>query len=200
MSDLLRMTGMYSGMDTESIIQQMVKAKAQKVTNLKNDQKKLEWKQTLWQDLNKRIYKLYTGTLSNLRLSGSYANKKTKVSDPTKATIVAGDGAVNGAQSLEVKQLAKSGYLTGAVVSTKSWKVTENTKISELGVTGGVMNVEVGGTSVGQVTVDPNKSIGEFVNDFNNQFAGNDLTMSFKDGKITMEGPAGNVQDRKSVV
>lgn len=39
MSDLLRMTGMYSGMDTESIIQQMLKAKAQKVTNLKNDQK-----------------------------------------------------------------------------------------------------------------------------------------------------------------
>jgi len=48
MSDLLRMTGMYSGMDTESIIQQLVKAKATKVTNLKNDQKKLEWKQTLW--------------------------------------------------------------------------------------------------------------------------------------------------------
>ena len=66
MSDLLRMTGMYSGMDTESIIQQLVSAKATKVTNLKNDQKKLEWKQTLWQDLNKRIYKLYTGTLSNM--------------------------------------------------------------------------------------------------------------------------------------
>ena len=47
MSDLLRMTGMYSGMDTESIIQQLVSAKATKVTNLKNDQKKLEWKQTL---------------------------------------------------------------------------------------------------------------------------------------------------------
>ena len=38
MSDLLRMTGMYSGMDTESIIQQLVSAKATKVTNLKNDQ------------------------------------------------------------------------------------------------------------------------------------------------------------------
>lgn len=76
MSDLLRMTGMYSGMDTESIIQQLVSAKATKVTNLKNDQKKLEWKQTLWQDLNKRIYKLYTGTLSNMRLTGSYSKKK----------------------------------------------------------------------------------------------------------------------------
>ena len=100
MSDLLRMTGMYSGMDTESVIQQLVAAKATKVTNLKNDQKKLEWKTSLWQDLNKRIYKLYTGTLYNMRLAGSYAKKKTTISDPTKATITAGDGAVNGVQSL----------------------------------------------------------------------------------------------------
>ena len=60
MSDLLRMTGMYSGMDTESVIQQLVQAKSQKVTNLKHDQKKLDWKIAKWQDLNKRIYKLYT--------------------------------------------------------------------------------------------------------------------------------------------
>lgn len=119
MSDLLRMTGMYSGMDTEAIIQQMLQAKAQKVTNLKNDQKKLEWKQTLWQDFNKRIYKLYTGTLSNMRLTGSYAKKKTTVSDPTKATITASEGAVNGIQTLKINKLAKAGYLTGATVSMK---------------------------------------------------------------------------------
>ena len=56
MSDLLRMTGMYSGMDTESVIQQLVQAKSQKVTNLKHDQKQLDWKIAKWQDLNKRIY------------------------------------------------------------------------------------------------------------------------------------------------
>lgn len=119
MSDLLRMTGMYSGMDTESIIQQLVQAKAQKVTNLKHDQKKLEWKTAKWQDLNKRIYKLYTGTLSNMRLAGSYAKKKTTVSDPSKATITASEGAVNGTQSLRINKLAKAGYLTGAKVSMK---------------------------------------------------------------------------------
>ena len=97
----------------------MLQAKAQKVTNLKNDQKKLEWKQTLWQDLNKRIYKLYTGTLSNMRLTGSYAKKKTTVSDPTKATITASEGAVNGIQTLKINKLAKAGYLTGATVSMK---------------------------------------------------------------------------------
>ena len=51
MSDLLRMTGMYSGMDTEAIIQSLVSTKRQKVTTLKNDQKKLEWKQNIWQEL-----------------------------------------------------------------------------------------------------------------------------------------------------
>lgn len=119
MSDLLRMTGMYSGMDTESVIQQLVQAKSQKVTNLKHDQKKLEWKTAKWQDLNKRIYKLYTGTLSNMRLVGSYAKKKTTVSDPAKATIAASEGAVNGTQSLRINKLAKAGYLTGAKVSMK---------------------------------------------------------------------------------
>ena len=63
MSDRMRITGMYSGMDTESIVQQLVAAKQIKVDALKNDQKKLEWKQNAWQDLNKKIYNLYSGTL-----------------------------------------------------------------------------------------------------------------------------------------
>lgn len=89
MSDLLRMTGMYSGMDTESIVSQLVKTKSTKVTNLKNEQKKLEWKQTAWQDLNSKIYNMYSKTLSNLRLTSAYSKKSTVSSDSTKATVVA---------------------------------------------------------------------------------------------------------------
>lgn len=193
MSDLLRMTGMYSGMDTESIIQQLVSAKATKVTNLKNDQKKLEWKQTLWQDLNKRIYKLYTGTLSNMRLTGSYSKKKSTISDPTKATIVAGDGAVNGVQSLEVKKIAKSGYLTGAVVSKKSSKVTKDTTLSELGVkAGSTLNLTIDGTKLPNgMTVDANDTIDSFIDKFNNFYGSQGVKMSFASGKVTVEGPAG---------
>ena len=87
MSDLLRMTGMYSGMDTESIVSQLVKTKSTKVTNLKNEQKKLEWKQTAWQDLNSKIYNMYSKTLSNLRLTSAYSKKSTVRSDSNKATV-----------------------------------------------------------------------------------------------------------------
>ena len=124
MSDLLRMTGMYSGMDTESIVSQLVKTKSTKVTNLKNEQKKLEWKQTAWQDLNSKIYNMYSKTLSNLRLTSAYSKKSTVSSDSTKATVVASEGAVNGTQTLKVNKLAKSGYLTGAKLDGKTSTTT----------------------------------------------------------------------------
>lgn len=113
MSDLMRMTGL-SGIDTDSMVQALVQTKREKVTNLKNDQKKLEWKQTAWQDLNSKIYNLYSKTLSNLRLTSAYSKKKTVSSDTTKATVVASGAAIDGTQTLKVNKLAKAGYITGA--------------------------------------------------------------------------------------
>ena len=125
MSDLLRMTGMYSGIDTESIVSQLVQAKSQKVTTLKNEQTKLEWKQEVWQDLNKKIYSLYSSTLSDLRLTGSYQKKSTTSSDTTKATVVASGSAVNGTHTIKVNKLAKAGYLTGAELTGKTTTETK---------------------------------------------------------------------------
>ena len=50
----LRMTGMISGLDTESIIQELVSAKRTKVDKQKKAQTKLNWKQDAWKDLNKK--------------------------------------------------------------------------------------------------------------------------------------------------
>lgn len=119
MSDLLRMTGLYSGMDTESIVSQLVSAKQKRVTTLKAEQTKVEWKQNVWQDMNKKIYSLYSSTLSNLRLSSAYMKKTTTSSDTTKATVVASEAAVNGTQTLKINHLAKAGYLTGAELKPK---------------------------------------------------------------------------------
>lgn len=113
MSDRMRITGMNSGMDTESIVQQLVAAKKVKVDNLKNDQKKLEWKQNAWQDLNSKIYSLYSNTLSKLRFSSAFKKQKTTVSDASKVSVTANGNAVNGIHSLKIDNVAKTGYLTG---------------------------------------------------------------------------------------
>ena len=175
MSDLMRMTGMYSGMDTEAVIQSLVSAKAKKVTDLKNDQKKLEWKQNIWQDLNSKIYNLYSKTLSNLRLAGGYNKKSTTVSDPTKATVVANSNAVDGTQTLEVKQLAKAKYITGGRLKSAygdNLKVKSDNTLGSLdpSLVGSTINVTAGTGDDAKTTaieVTSDMKISDFVSKLN---------------------------------
>ncbi len=132
MSDRLRMSGLVSGMDTEAIVGALVSAASYKTTKLKNTQTKLGWKQETWKSINSEVYSLYSGKLDNLRYSGNYNAKKATV-DSDVATVTADNNAVLGSQTLEVHQMATSGYLTGDKVKTNDNKQPEAaTKFSEL--------------------------------------------------------------------
>lgn len=147
----MRMSGLMSGMDTESIVQQLVEAKSVKVTTAKKAQTKLSWKQDAWKDLNTKLKNLQSKFLSNMRFSTSYTRKVTKVSNPNAVSVITGENAVNGVQELQVNQLAKTAYLTGGEVKAKdSSDVTAMTEICTLdGFSGdGKINITVGGTSV----------------------------------------------------
>ena len=65
-SSTMRLSGLISGMDTESIIQQLVSAKQTKVDDAKKAQTKQEWKQTAWKDLNTKIKNLQSKFVNNM--------------------------------------------------------------------------------------------------------------------------------------
>jgi flagellar hook-associated protein 2 len=165
------MTGMMSGMDTESIIQQLVDARKVKVDNVKKKQKSLDYKQNAWKDLNSKIKGLQTKYLSTMRFSSAYAKKATKVSDSSVASIITGDKASNSVQSLEVKQLAKTAYLTGGEVTDvtgKEGKFTALTKMSDLGITdAGSFKFTVKGEEK-TFNFDENTTISDILNEFKN--------------------------------
>lgn len=106
----IRMSGMVSGMDTESLVSAMVSTYVSKKEKYQKAQTKLSYKQDAWKALNTKVYSLYS-SISSLRFSSAYNMKKTTVSDATKATITAGSNAINGTQSLQIRQLARSGYI-----------------------------------------------------------------------------------------
>lgn len=110
----IRMTGLNSGLDTETLISELVRAKSAKKDKLVKEQKKLEWKQDVWKELNSKVYSFYSKTLGNMRLTSDYAKKVTKVSNETAASVITGGNAVDGVQTLKINSLAKAGYLTGA--------------------------------------------------------------------------------------
>ncbi|MCL2252835.1 MAG: flagellar filament capping protein FliD [Lachnospiraceae bacterium] len=128
----IRMTGMNSGLDTDRIIQELVRGQKTKVDNLKRNQTSLQWKQDAWKDLNSRALKLH-GMLNNMRFSDAYTKKTSKVSNNSKVSVVTGDTAAKGVQNLEISKLATSGILTGAKITKLDGKaVGANTKLSEI--------------------------------------------------------------------
>lgn len=165
----MRVTGMYSGLDTETIIQELVAAKQTKVDNMKKEQTKLGWKQEAWKELNTKIKNFYNGTLENLRFQSSYAKKTTKISDSSIADIITSDSAMNSVQKLRVTKLAQTGYLTGAVISgTDGSKCTSATKLTDLGVEAG-SRIEISANGkTSEITVTASMTLGNFASALNN--------------------------------
>ncbi len=113
-----RLSGLMSGMDTESIIEQLVESRKKKVETTKKAQKTINYKQEAWNTLNTKLKNLQSKYLSNMRFTSAYAKKTTKVSNSSAASVITGEGATNGVQSLEINKLAKTAYLTGGEISS----------------------------------------------------------------------------------
>lgn len=125
----MRVTGLASGLDTESIIAELVSVNSYKVASLQKEQTKLSWKTDAWKSMNSKVYSFYTSTLSDLRFSSSYSTRKTTVSDSSVATVTTSSKAANTVQSMRVDKMAKAGYLTGGELDGS---VTAETKLSDI--------------------------------------------------------------------
>ncbi len=151
----MRLTGMMSGMDTESIIQQLVEAKKTKVDKTKKSQTKLNWKQDAWKELNTKLQNLQKKYLSNMRFATDYAKKTTKVSNSNKVSVITGENAVNGVQSLRIETLAKSGYMTGGKLEgADGGELTALSKISDIKDVGDIDGTIRIATNDGKSSVD----------------------------------------------
>lgn len=160
----IRITGLNSGLDTDSIVKELVSAYSVKKDNYVKAQTKLSWKQSAWKSLNTKIYSFY-GKISNLRFTDAYSLKKTTVSDTSKANVKAANSAINGSYSLKISEMAKTGYLTGGRLAKGT---NEGTTLAKLGYTGGDGSISV--TSAGTTTnisVNGDTTISEFISKLN---------------------------------
>lgn len=172
----IKISGMVSGLDTDAMVQELVSSYSKKTEKYEKEKTKLEWKQEAWKELNTKIYSLYSKTISNLRFSSSFNKKKTSISDESKASVTADAGAVKGTQTLEIKKLATSGYLTGACLREKDEEKLE--EISTLRTaTGGAIS---GSTSITLTVGGEEKTIA-----LNGDMTISDFTKQLKEAGVT---------------
>ena len=179
MSSGIRASGMVSGLDTESLVQAMVSTQVFKKEKLQKAQTKLQWKQDAFKSLNTKVYGLYS-KVGNLRFSSTYNMKKTTVSDTTKAQVTASNTAVNGIQTLQIKQLATSGYLTGGELKKGT---TGKTTLKELGYDGADTSISVTiGSSKKDIDVSGSTTVDDLVSKLKD--AGLNASFDDKNGRI----------------
>ena len=165
----IRMTGLTSGLDTESIVNQLMSAQRTKQTKVENKKQKLEWKQEIWKGLNTKIYGFYKDSLSKMKYSSNYSTKKASVSDSTKLTATASTKAAAGSYKVEIKSIASVQYVTSGKLIYKDSSgntntATTSTKLSDLGMSSGtVLKLEVGDKS-SALEVKDDTTIKDFVN------------------------------------
>lgn len=164
----IRLSGMASGLDTDTIVKELVSAYSTKKDNIVKKQTKLSWTQDAWKSMNTKIYSFYTGKLSGMRLSGSYNKKTSSVSNSSVAKVTASSSAVNGTQELKVKNLATSGYLTGGEISGKDGAgLSGSSKLSEVAgmedFTSGALELKTGDKTT-KIELSADMTVNQFVN------------------------------------
>lgn len=162
----IRMTGMISGLDTDTLIQSMIEAQRIKNRRVEDKSTLLTWKQDKWKELNTKLVKLYKEDLNKMRLQSSYLTKAVTTSNNDYADIKAMTNAPLGTHKLQVESLASSQYVTGGVInlSDGNTKASTNTKLTELGIEAETLfNITVKGEKK-TFEVKANSTLNDFVN------------------------------------
>ena len=73
----MRMTGLISGMDTESMVKELVNASSEKVNKIKQKKQDAEWKKEIWSSLNTKILSFYKTQLSNVKTVGNFNSNQS---------------------------------------------------------------------------------------------------------------------------
>lgn len=200
----VRMTGLASGLDTESLVKQLSDAYQTKVDNAKKKQTKAEWKKEAWASLNTKLMDFYKGALNTFKSAGTYNSKQVN-GTLSGVKVTANSKAVSGNHKIQVKSTANAQMWTGHKINKGTYTASSYTaitdtskKISELydkngysiqnalnGSSFTVQNTEDGSKVDVNINIDENTTVDDLLQDINTQLNGTGLKASMTQGRLT---------------
>lgn len=146
----LRISGLASGMDTDAMVQSLMKVERLKVDRYEQNKQIALWRQESYNNINKIFANFILNTkkdigLNQINMRGVISStaynrldyvKKATSSDETKATVSSTTNAGNGSFEIEIKSLAKSASFTSVEFDEnanfgKSLKFTISTGVKD---------------------------------------------------------------------
>ncbi|BAU26566.1 flagellar hook-associated protein [Aneurinibacillus soli] len=106
-TSLTRISGLNSGMDTESLVKKLMDAESIRYNKMKQDQQKLTWQSDAYRQWNTDLFS-FRSTVSDMKFSRNYNTFSTTSSNPDAVVATAGPDAIDGIHTIKVSQLAAS--------------------------------------------------------------------------------------------
>jgi flagellar hook-associated protein 2 len=120
----MRVGGLASGMDIDSIVADLMKAERIPLDKLKQEKQTLEWKRDQYREMNTLLLD-FRSELTQMKLTNNYRARTTTSSSEDKVTATASGAASQGSYNIEgVSQLASAATLkNGGKISTGTEKI-----------------------------------------------------------------------------
>ena len=173
----MRISGLASGLDTDSMVKELMMAHSLKKTNIEKKKTRAEWTQDKWKELNSKIYKLYTDQVSKLRLQGTYKTKTASSSNSNVIDVTANANAPTGSHTVSVQRMASAQYVTSGDISALG--LTSSSKLADVKDASGnslvptntVINIAAGkgaDAKTTQLVIDDKTTVNDFVSALQN--------------------------------
>ena len=151
LNNKFRLTGMASGLDTDSMIKQLMKVERYKVDKVKQDKQLLEWKRDDYRSVTTLLTSFKNDFFdvlkpaSNMRSTNNYKQYSATSSDSLAITATATSAAVAGTHTITATQLATAANATGGVNATKA--LESNLDIGNFVFTNQDLNITLNGVT-----------------------------------------------------
>jgi len=135
----MRIGGIASGMDTDTLIKDLMKANRLPLDKITQKKAYLEWQVNDYRAVNRQLFDFSQNTFDNMIKSTSFTPKNVHISSPDDVAIKNMSSTSDFSGTLQIHQLAKNATMTSNISSdqrifTKDADLSK--KLSELGITG----------------------------------------------------------------
>lgn len=188
----VRLTGMSSGLDTDSIIKQLMSIENAKVDKIKQERQILEWKRDTYRDVISKLRSItdeYFNVLkpaTNFTSTSAFASYKINSSKESAVTATANAGAASKSHTITVSSLASAAKIVGTSGLVDGIKGSNT--VSSFSLQGRELNVTLDGVTK-KISLEDYADIDDLETKLESA-----LAKAFGSGKIDVVTTGGNIE------
>lgn len=184
-SSVLRVSGGASGMDTDSIVKQLMAAQRIPLDKLNQNKQVLEWKRESYREINSKLVDFRQNKLFEFKKSESLNAQKAVVAGNTGAMTATANADASGIpMNVTIDQLATKATANGSALTVGGAKATTATTIGQLSGTTDDYTVKVNGEDLTFKSTDTISSVLSKIN--SNSKAGASATFNEITGQFSI--------------